>query len=56
MHDRSFFGRKFLATKLGRASMFSVLAMLAVNVVALDAQHRAGGSAASVPVRAAAAA
>lgn len=33
MYDRRFFG-----TKLGRAAMLSILAMLAVNVVALDAR------------------
>jgi hypothetical protein len=38
------YDRKFFTTKLGRAAMLSILAMLAVNVVALDAHFGTAGS------------
>jgi hypothetical protein len=40
------YDRKFFRTKLGKAALFSILAMLAVNVVALDAQLHGIGPAA----------
>ena len=54
MFDRKFFQSKvgFVQTKLGRAAMLSIAAMLAMNVVALNAQLGAvSGTYAAAPAQ-----
>jgi hypothetical protein len=43
MYDRQFF-----RTKLGKAALLSIMAMLAVNIVALDAQLHEPANAAAL--------
>jgi hypothetical protein len=48
IESSAMYDRRFFRSKLGRAALLSILAMLAVNVVALQTQLRDGAARAAV--------